>query len=166
MPYTDRFTSTDNLIAHLSTVMGGIADPGIIADYAGFLSVSSVTVYELAIKDIFNEFASKKHRVFGNFTEEHFNRLNGRIRIDNLKSEHVKLFGDKYLTKFNQKLRRKEEEILVASRISISTNYGNLITCRHNYVHRGYPTLTMTEVIDCYNTGKEVISCLYEAMRR
>ena len=60
MSYTDRFIATDNLISHLNTIVGTITDPAIQANYAGFLSVSSVTVYELAIKDIFNEFASNQ----------------------------------------------------------------------------------------------------------
>ncbi|MCX5815442.1 MAG: HEPN domain-containing protein [Proteobacteria bacterium] len=166
MSYTDRFVATDNLIAHLKTVIGTITDPAIAADYTGFLSVSSVTVYELAIKDIFNEFASQKHKVLGTVIEKHFRRLNGRIKIDDLKGEHVKLFGDKYLKKFNQKLKGKESSVFSTSRISISTDYGNLITCRHKYVHSGYPTLTINEIIDCYKSGKDVIQCLYEAMKR
>lgn len=166
MSYTDRFVATDNLIPHLQTVAATLTDAAIIANYAGFLAVSSVTVYELAIKDIFIEFAGKKHRVFGNVIQEHFERLNGKIKIESLKGEHVKLFGDKYLKRFKEKLSLQEHHVLRSSRISISADYTNLITCRHNYVHRGSPTLTMNEVINCYHNGKQVIQCLYESMRR
>jgi hypothetical protein len=166
MHYTDRFIATDKLIAHLKTVIGTITDTAIKANYAGFLSVSGVTVYELAIKDIFNEFASKKHKVFGTVIEKHFEKLNGKIKIEHLKGEHVKLFGDKYLERFSLMLKRKENSIMSTSRISISANYGNLILCRHKYVHAGYPTLTIDEVIDCYKNGQEVIHCLYEVMKR
>ncbi|MGD0022410.1 MAG: HEPN domain-containing protein [Smithellaceae bacterium] len=166
MLYTDRFVGTDKLINHLAPIIRTVTDPSILADYAGFLSVSSVTVYELAIKDIFNEFASRKHKVFGTVIDKHFERLNGRIKIDDLKGEHVKLFGDKYLKKFNQKLKSKESSALSTSRISISNDYANLITCRHKYVHGGFPTLTINEVIDCYKNGKQVIHCLNDAMKR
>jgi len=166
MPYTDRFIATDNLIGHLNTFVGTIADPIIQANYAGFLSVSSITVYELAIKDIFNEFAIQKHKVFGTFSTSHFSKINGRINISDLKGVHIKLFGEKYLTNFKKKLEDKENTHVRASRISIITDYGNLIMCRHEYVHKGAPTLTINEVIDCYKNGKEVIHCLNDAMKR
>jgi len=166
MPYTYRFRATDDLIAHLQTVLPTIADPQIEANYAGFLSVSGVTVYELAIKDIFCEFALKKHLVFGAVIERHFKRINGMIGLDDLKGKHVNLFGEKYLKKFKKKLQDKENSLFATSRISISANYGNLITCRHKYVHTGSPTLTINEVIGTFQSGKEVIHCLSEAMRR
>ena len=166
MAYADRFIATDNLIIHLKTAIGTITDPAIQANYAGFLSVSSVTVYELAIKDIFFEFASKKNKVFGAFVEKRFRQLNGRIKISDLKGEHIKPFGDKYLKKFENILQAKESHFFSTLKISIPTDYGNLITCRHKYVHGGYPTLTMNEVINCYNSGKEILHCLDDSMKR
>ena len=52
--------SLHNIIAHISTFIGTITNGAILSSYAGFLSVSSVTVYELAIKDIFSNFAILK----------------------------------------------------------------------------------------------------------
>ena len=101
MPYTDRFISTDNLITNLSPNIAIITNTAILASYAGFLSVSSITVYELAIKDIFSDFATKKHLVFGHFVEKYLSRINGRIQINDLKSGQVKAFGNKYLQKFD-----------------------------------------------------------------
>lgn len=60
MIYSDRFVATDNLITHLSAIIATITDPQIQASYAGFLSVSAITVYELAIKDIFSGFGKRK----------------------------------------------------------------------------------------------------------
>jgi hypothetical protein len=165
MSYINRFIATDNLIIHLNTFVGSITDPSIQANYAGFLSVSSVTVYELAIKDIFNEFATKKNKVFGNFTETHFSRINGRIKLDDLKGTHIKLFGEKYLIRFNKNLKIRENAILSTVGKNITTDYGNLVTCRHKYVHGGSPTLTINEVISCYASGKEVIDCLHQSIR-
>ena len=166
MPYTDRFIATDNLITHLSTVIETISDASIQASYAGFLSVSAVTVYELAIKDIFNEFALKKNKVFGAFVENHFDRINGRIKLKDLKEQHIPLFGSKYLDKFKKELEQKENSIFSTSRVSVKSNYGNLIICRHEFVHEGSPTLTVTDVMNSYQYGKEVIHSLYNAMKR
>lgn len=165
MPYTDKFIPTDNLVAHLTPLVPTIVDPAITSAYTGFLAVSAVTVYELAIKDIFNDFSKKKHKVFGEFTEKYFLKINGRIKLDSLR-DHIKLFGSKYLTKFDNLLNTKQAATLAASHVSIRDNYNNLITCRHEFVHAGNPTLTIVEVIDCYTTGKEVLHILNNAMRR
>lgn len=166
MAYQDRFIATDNLIAHLSPIVTGITDTAIKSNYAGFLSVSAVTVYELAIKDIFTEFATKNNIVFGNFIEKHFASINGRIKLDDLKGQHIKPFGTKYLDKFEKKLVQRERVVFTTTRKNLRSDYSNLIICRHKYVHAGNPTLTFQEVLDNYQTGKEIIHSLYEAMQR
>ena len=166
MPYTDRFIATDNLIAQLRPVIGAITDPAILSSYAGFLSVSGVTVYELAIKDIFIEFAAKKNKVFGVFAEKTFDQINGKIRLPDLRGKHIKTFGDNYLNKFDRILNVKETAVLAVSHTSISTLYTNIILCRHEFVHQGNTTLTANEVMNSYELGKEVIHCLNDAMKR
>lgn len=166
MAYQDRFIATDNLIAHLTPIIAGIADTAIKSNYAGFLSVSAVTVYELAIKDIFTEFATKKNSVFGDFIAKHFASINGRIKLEDLKGHHIKPFGIKYLDKFEKKLKVREKSAFSAFRKNVRSDYSNLIICRHKYVHVGNPTLTFEEVLDNYKIGKEVIHSLYETMQR
>lgn len=166
MPYTERFINTDNLIIHLNTFIGTITDGVILSNYSGFLSVSAVTVYELAIKDIFSNFATKKNTAFGIFVDSHFERINGRIKLSNLRDEHITSFGLKYLEKFNKDLERKDTLSLAAGTGSIKSYYGNLITCRHTFVHQGNSTLTVNEVMTSYNLGKEVIHSLNAAMVR
>ncbi len=166
MSYQNRFVATDNLIAHLNPLVNAITDTAIKSNYAGFLAVNAVTVYELAIKDIFFDFAQKKNIVFGSFIEKHFSNINGRIKIDDLKGQHIKPFGIKYLDKFEAKLKIREKKIFDESRNNVRSNYSNLIICRHKYVHGGSPTLTFQEVLDSYQIGKDVIHSLYEAMQR
>jgi hypothetical protein len=166
MAYQDRFAATDNLIAHLSPIVSTLSDPAIVSNYAGFLSVSAVTVYELAIKDIFTEFATKKNIAFGNFIESHFANINGRIRLEHLKGQHIKSFGEKYLDKFEKKLKTREQFVFTTSRKNVRSDYSNLVLCRHEYVHAGNPTLSFQEVLDYYQTGKEIIHSLHEAMQR
>lgn len=166
MAYQDRFIATDNLITHLSPIVVGITDTSIQSNYAGFLSVSAVTVYELAIKDIFTEFATKKNIVFGEFIEKKFASINGRIKLDDLKGQHIEPFGTKYLNKFEKKLVQRERVVFKSIRKNVRSDYSNLIICRHKYVHAGNPTLSFQEVLDNYQTGKEIIHSLYEAMQR
>lgn len=63
MPYVDHFQHADNVVEHLNGIVPTIADPLLQAKYLGFVSVVAVTVYELAIKTIFIEFAQHKHKV-------------------------------------------------------------------------------------------------------
>ena len=167
MPYQSRFQPADDLITHLNPIVGGMADPFIVTRYVGFVAVAAVTVYELAIKDIFIDFATGKHKILGTFTESFFDRLNGRIRIADIREKYIPKFGDKYLTRFERKLDAIEKSSLAQFGISIRSRYGNLITCRHDFAHQGIISATMTfpDVIDAYESGKAVIHCLGATMR-
>lgn len=168
MKYLDHFRLADDYIAHLDTVMGSITDPFIKSRYTGFLSVSAVTVYELAIKTIFVEFAEKKHKVLGNFTNAYFAKINGRIRTRDLRDKYIVRFGDKYLKKFNIRLEKKEKDVLIREGSSVKASYGNIITWRNEFAHEGKipSTPTYEEVRKSYATGKHVIDCLAESMNR
>ena len=167
MAYANRFTAADNLITQLSPIIAAVADPNVLVSYAGFLSVSAITVYEMAIKDVFIDFSVKKNTVFGLFIEKHLSRLNGRIMLGELRGTHIKPFGEKYLKRFDVEFQRRETASLAgAPSVSLTSQYNNLILCRHQFVHNGSPTLTVNEVISCYNQGKEIIHCLDFAMRR
>ena len=113
MDYKDHFALADDYLAHVDSVIGTISDPFIKSRYTGFLAVSAVTVYELAIKAIFIKFAEQKHRVLGNFAGAYFERINGRIKADVVKGEYIKKFGEKYVKRFERTLDSKEREILL-----------------------------------------------------
>lgn len=168
MAYIDHFRLADDYIVHLDPVMASIADPFIQSRYTGFLAVSAVTVYELAIKTIFIEFAERKHKVLKNFTAAYFGRINGRIKVDIVKKEYVSKFGDKYVTKFQTKLLQKEKDIMLTERASMSSSYANIIEWRNQFAHEGIisSTATYDEVKRAYYIGKNVIDCLSDAMKR
>lgn len=96
----------------------------------------------------------------------HFERINGKIKLNSLKDEHIASFGIKYLSRFNRDLDAKDTASISAGLGSIKSQYGNLITCRHNFVHQGSPTLTLNEIISSYQIGKEVIHSFNSAMVR
>jgi hypothetical protein len=164
MSYVDRFTATDDLITHLQTVIPTVTDERLKSEYAGFLSANAVTVYELAIKDIFIAFAEKKNASFGTFVGTYFYQINGRIRIDEIRG-YVKAFGEKYLNNFNKKLEEKNKALFSTNNY-LQTIYTNLITCRHKYIHANNPTMTFNEVVESYQLGKEIINVLKEIMKR
>ena len=154
------------MISHVNTVLREITDPFISSRYTGFISVSAVTVYELAIKEIFCGFASQEHEILGNFVLKHFSRINGQIKLDKLKDDYIPRFGQRYVDKFKTKIEESELQILKSSKRSIKSSYNNIIVWRNNFAHEGHipPTVTYQEVIDSYFAGKEVIHCLSAAM--
>ncbi len=166
MPYQDYFQIADDVIVHLDAVVKSINDPFISSRYVGLVAISAVTTYELAIKDIFINFAEKKHRVFGNFTRSHFERINGRIKVRTIREDYITRFGDKYVRRFKVKLDQYEIQYLRQHSVSIKSSYGNIIAWRHAFVHQGQIQATYQEAVQSYKAGKEVIHCLFQTMQR
>jgi len=168
MPYIDHFEHADNVVAHLNGIVPTIVDPLLKAKYLGFVSVVAVTVYELAIKTIFIDFAQNKHKVLGHFTQTYFDRINGKIKIKVIKDDYIKRFGNKYQVKFQKNLDTKSTEYFHLHHRDIKTSYSNLITWRNDFAHEGKinATATYNEAVQAYEDGKEVIHCLAASMKR
>jgi len=166
MSYDDHYHLADGVIDHLDTVMAGISDPFIQSRYVGFVAVTAVTVYELAIKDIFCDFGEKTHRVLGLFTRSYFDRINGKIKIANIKEDYLKKFGDNYVAEFKAKLDVVEKQWLVTQKTSVSSSYNNIIEWRNEFAHGGKVPIyvTYSDVTKSYQLGKEVIKSLAEVM--
>src|ERR1700689_3219584 len=107
--YSDHFKSADDFLAHVQPIVTGIPDPLLASRYTGFIAVAGVTVYELAIKEIFCEFGESKHQVLGTFARSFFDKINGRIRYETLHREYVSRFGEKYVRKFKKGVAAKNE---------------------------------------------------------
>lgn len=157
--YTKIFSHADDVIEHLNRVVPEIPDPLLVQKYVGFVSVVAVTVYELAIKNIFIGFAKKQQRVFGNFVEASFDRINGRIRLKNIRKEYLAKFGEEYRLQFEKSIEKKVVE---------KSAYGNVIAARNQFVHAGniQSNSTYKELVEAYEDGKEIIHCLAETMTR
>ncbi|TXH84720.1 HEPN domain-containing protein [Thauera aminoaromatica] len=168
MAYANHFRHADDVIAHLNTVVPTITDPLLVAKYSGFAAVAAVTVYELAIKEIFCEFGRRKHKILGNFTESYFDRINGRITLKNIKDDYCLRFGDAYASKFKNRLDTAARRYLIAHRRDARSSYGNLIVWRNDFAHEGRTpaTATYAEVVQSYEDGKLVIHTLASSMVR
>lgn len=168
MPYDDHFKLTDDLIVHLDTVVGAIADPVLQSRYTGFLAISAAAVLELSLKTMFEDFAQAKHKVFGYFVNQYFYRLNGRIKVSDIKDDYLKKCGGKYQTRFQVRLEALETAQMTAARISIKSSYANLLVCRHEFAHTGAVPIhsTYAEVKQGYDCGKQIMRCLAGCLNR
>jgi hypothetical protein len=165
--YTSRYALADDLISHLDTVVPGL-DPFLTSRYVGFLCITGVTVFELALRDILVSFATKKHRVFGGFCQDFYERLNGRVTLGDMKSMHIKRFGDKYVNRFVRFLDETETLELRATGRSMRASYGNLITWRHSFAHEGIlpANASYHEAKQGIDLGKSVLDCAARALVR
>jgi hypothetical protein len=168
MGYTDHFKLADDYIAHLDVSIGSVADPFIRSRYVGFVAVSAVTVYELAIKDIFLEFSGKKHKVLGNFAQKYFDRINGQVGRKSIEDKYLPLFGEQYLERFRSRLEKLELATLKADKVSVKASYSNLITWRNTFAHEGVipANATYDEVKKSYRYGCLLVDCLSQSMIR
>lgn len=168
MSYEDHFKIADDTLRHLDVVANASTDSFAQSRYVGLVAVTAVCVYELAVKEIFCEFASKKHRVFGEFATNHFDRINGRIKRQDLISDYIKRFGDKYVARFKRHCNAEHRKALRDRRVDIFTNYANIIEWRNQFAHEGkIPTTpTYNEAKQAYREGKVIIHCLARTMVR
>jgi len=163
--YTDHYQHADDIVQHLDVIVPGL-DPLLQAKYTGFVAVAAITVYEMAIKSVFIDFAAAEHKVFGSFVESVFSRINGRIRLDDLKG-YACQFGDSYEADFVLRLGLASDAHLRDFRRDLRSNYNNLVLWRHDFAHAGHvaPSATYGEAVQSYQDGKLVIRCLAEAMQ-
>jgi hypothetical protein len=167
MAYQDHFKLADDLINHLDGVIGGVSDPFISSRYVGFVAIAGTTVYELAIKEIFLKFSEKKHKVFGNFANKFFERLNGRIKTSELR-DYLSRFGDRYVQRYKKLEKEMENDFLRKHGKSVLSSYNNIIEWRNQFAHQGQIPTTPSyyEVTSAYRIGKEIIHCLAKVMTR
>jgi len=168
MDHEAHFVAVDEYISHMSSFVGSLSDPLIKQRHVGFVATSAVTAYELAIKDILINFASKKHKQFGLYVGNTLKRINGRIKLDSLIKEHIPKFGDQYVVNFKNELEVREEYSLRTNKRSVKGSYENIITWRHSFVHGGVvvSSASYEEAVQSYRDGKEVINVLFRVMVR
>lgn len=158
---TEFFADSDSFIEHVKQTVCGLNDDYLASRYIGFVAVSAVTVYEVAVKKLLKEFAQQVHPILGIFASVTFAKLNARITRDNIE-KYIRHFGDEYVSRFKSAVNNIEETRIKEG--SVKESYQNLLTWRHEFVHTG--TLpnqaTFGESILAYHLGKEVIFALEE----
>ena len=166
--YTNNFNSADDIIRNLRADIVNINDAYISSRYVGFVAVAAVSVYEMALKQIFIEFAERKHRTFGVFTSTKFNRINGKIKNEVVRKEYIKNFGDKYLRRFDNNIEAINQGTLALYNKQVKNSYSNVITTRNGFAHgnQNANNSTFNEIVLDYEVGKEYIRCVFETMVR
>jgi hypothetical protein len=163
-----HFKHADDVIAHLAGLMPNISDPLLEAKYVGFAAVAAVTVYEVAIKNAFFDFAKRKHSILEVFAKAHFERLNGRIKVKMIVEDYLPRFGSKYVERFKRDLSKTNAVYLRQHHRDINSSFSNVITWRNEFAHQGgiSSNVTFKEVAAAFEDGKEVVYCIQRSLRR
>lgn len=167
MSHKRYYSLADPVVGHFNSTITGITDPFITSRLTGLVAVAAVTVYELCIKHIFYQFATSRNEIFGAFTLKYFERINGRVKVRNIKEDYLTKFGAIYVDNFGKNLALAEHKILTTSGKSIQSSYNNIIVWRNQFAHEGNfaATVTYPEAVESYNLGKEVVQVLADTLR-
>ncbi len=166
MPYRKHYQLVDDVTQHFDEVTKTI-DAFIESRYVGFFSVASVSVIELAYKDIIVDFAARTHPTFGTFFSAHYERMNARVKLCNINND-LKRLGGPFHEKFLKLLDRVNAYEVRHNSFSVKESYASLIMCRHEFSHEGSipENISYSDVKNGYKAGKIVLSCLAKALSK
>lgn len=132
------------------------------ANLAGLLVVSISATYETCVKETLCEYAHRHHILFGGFADRNYEKINSRIRIDDLR-RYCDLFGDSISCKFKATYRKKRERIRRTTGFDIEQRYSQLFSWRNDFAHGGIRNTTIEEVYSSHNIAKRVMYIFNEA---
>ncbi|HZX78923.1 HEPN domain-containing protein [Lysobacter sp.] len=167
MAYKEHFRLVDDVAGHFDAAVGAV-DAFLQSRYVGFYAVAAAAVIELALKEIVVDFASRNHHLFGDYVESKYQRINGRVKLEDIVKEHLKPFGKSYQKRFEKLLKRVDKSHIAKNSFSVKLSYDALFTCRHQFSHEGsVPTNSGYEDVKRgFEAGKVVMACLAKVLGR
>lgn len=164
MSYINHYRLVDDVTHHFDEVTQSI-DAFIESRYVGFFAVASISVIELAYKEIVIDFATRTHPTFGSFFTSHYERLNARVKLTHI-NEDLKRLGGPFHTRFSKLLERVQKYEVRHNSFSIKDSYSSLISCRHDFAHEGIipENIGYADVKNGYRAGKIVLACLDKSL--
>ena len=128
------------------------------ADLAGLLIIAITSSYESCVKDVMVRYSSSKHADFSQFVQNNFERISGRISIDDL-HRYTKLFGKEIDDSFKSHLKKRKKSVDSLSGISIESCYKQIFSWRNDFVHAGKRSTTIEESMKFHRFAKMIIYC-------
>lgn len=148
----------------LKPVHDSTSDLWLKSRLAGLVTVEAVSSFELAIKQLLIEFCKSRDNVFGSFAERRFQKLNGRIKISDIKGEYLTPLGGSYAAKFEMKLTEASASARAANRDDPALRYQALLQNRHSFVHTGSLTITFDESVEYFRDACIIPEALKAAL--
>jgi len=167
MGYSRHFQLVDDVSSHFDAAVNS-ANAFLQSRYVGFYAVSSAAVLEIALKEVVVGFAQHHHALFGTYMASRYERINGRIKLEDITKEHLKPFGKEFQRRFDRLFKRVDQLSIKRHGYSVKSAYGILLTCRHQFAHEGSvpETATYSEIKKGFDAGKIVMACLAKTLEK
>ncbi|MDE8347983.1 MAG: HEPN domain-containing protein [Acidocella sp.] len=162
MPRADldeHFLELDKLVAKINSFVPAddkYRSVEFRADLAGLLVVAIASTYETCVKEILYEHANRHHLSFGNFTLRNYERLNSRVKVNDLQ-KYCELFDPTIKARFKERLVTKKRCLLDRIGANIETSYEQILSWRHDFAHAGVRATTIEEATKTHMLGKRVL---------
>ena len=161
MPRCDldaHFSQIDVLISEANAIVppSSYKNTKFRADLAGLLVVAIAATYETCVKEILFEYADSKHNAFGAFARKNYQRLNSKIRVNDL-TYYCELFEPSIRINFKSRLAIRKRNLLDRVGINIETSYEQILTWRHDFAHARIRNTTIEEAARTHSAGKRVL---------
>lgn len=170
MPRADldaQFTRIDALVNEIQQLVpeNNYQNVQFRADLAGLLVVAIAATYESCVKETLFAHANSHHAAFGGFTRRNYERLNSRIRLDDL-SGYCTLFDPAIKVRFKDRLRTRKTKLLERVGKNIEVSYGQILAWRNDFAHAGIRNTTIEEAAQTHRIGKRVLYVFDDAFCR
>ncbi|MGF0539265.1 HEPN domain-containing protein [Agrobacterium sp. ES01] len=140
-------------------------------EIAGMFAVTIAASYEGIVKETLVSYAGNFHPKYRSHIEKDFDRLNGRISLDDLKA-YSRRFGltewvghkvKKNSTTFHKILEQRKTIVERRFRTDLITSYENIFTWRHAYAHERATVATFSDVYKAHRVAQYVIRSFVKA---
>lgn len=171
MPRADldaHFSKIDALIVEIDALVpagNGYQAVSFRADLAGLLVVAIAATYETCVKEILFTYANGRHIDFGAFASRNYDRLNSRVKIQDLEG-YCELFDPAIKKRFQARLSARKASILKRTKENIGTSYSQILLWRHDFAHAWNKNTTIEEAARTHRFGKRVIYTFDDAFNR
>lgn len=162
-----HFAKIDELIKEINELVPSHSYRSIQfrSDLAGLLVVAMAATYETCVKEILFEYANRHHVFFGAFAQRNYEKLNSRIKVNDLE-KYCKLYDPILCQKFRNSLSKKKKLLLERIGKNIETSYEQILSWRHDFAHARIRNTTIEEASETHKMAKRVIYILDEALTK
>ena len=126
------------------------------ADLAGLLVVAIAASYESCVKETLTSYAARHHVEFETFAQNHFNKLNSRINLNDLYG-YARTFGNPIHRDFGKRIQERKRKILDRTGKDFTKAYEQILSWRHDFAHAGVRNTTVQEAFLTHGFAKRVL---------
>ena len=124
--------------------------------------VAIVAVYEACVKETLVGFAARHHSNFGQYAERQYERLNSKIRLEDLYA-YCRVYDSRVHDKFGRIIKHRKKRVIDLTGRDFSRDYNQIINWRHAFAHAGKKVTTVEEALRTHSYAKFMLHAFDDA---